>query len=245
MNLGRRLEARPRIGLSPALDAARDRVAREAASRVESGMRVGLGTGDTARRFTECLARRYHTEKLELICVVTSESTALRARELELPVRPLPEVGELDFAADGADEVDHARNLIKGAGGAHTREKIVAASATRFVVLVDETKLVDRLGTQFPVPVEALAEAVPLVMRRIRALGGEPVLRAAPSGGGDWVTDLGNRILDARFPGIDDPKALEAALNGIPGVVENGLFIGMATLVLIGLVGSEAVRRLE
>ena len=229
-------------GPRPDVDAARDRAAEAALALVEDGMVLGLGTGDTARRFIAQLARRAREESLALTCVVTSQAAAGHARAGGLTVRPLIEAPRLDLAVDGADEVAPSLDLLKGGGGAHTKEKIVAASATRFVVLVDETKLVRRLGESFPVPLEVLPEAIPLVQGRLEALGGAVILRMA--GGGPCVTELGNRILDARFPPIENPAALAARLDGIPGVLEHGLFVGMATLVLVGDLATRTVRRL-
>jgi ribose 5-phosphate isomerase A len=226
----------------PDVEAARDRAAEAALALVEPGMVVGLGTGDTARRFIEQLGRRAQAEHLGLTCVVTSESAAQHARAGGLTVRALTEAPSVDLTVDGADEVAPTLDLIKGGGGAHTREKIVAASSARFVVLVDETKLVHRLGETFPVPLEVLAEAVPLVERRLVALGATVVPRAAATG--PFVTELGNPVLDARFPRIDDPAALAARLDAIPGVLEHGLFVGMATLVLVGDLATRTVRRL-
>lgn len=229
---------------SPEAAAARDRVAEAALTLVEPGMVVGLGTGDTARRFVESLAARARKEQLGLRCVVTSRETELLALRVGLPVCPLVAAPRVDLAVDGADEVAPTLDLIKGGGGAHTREKIVAASAVRFVVLVDETKLVHRLGETAPVPLEVIGEAVPLVTRALEALGAVPTLRAAREGKGPWITELGNRIVDARFARIEDPAALSTSLDGIPGVLEHGLFVGMATLVLVGDLASETVRRL-
>ena len=230
--------ARPR----KEVEAARDRVAEAALAQVEDGMVVGLGTGDTARRFIEQLARRVRDESLQLTCVVTSGAAAGHARTGGLKVTSLIEAAQVDLAVDGADEVSPALDLIKGGGGAHTREKLVAASAARFIVLVDETKLVHRLGEGFPVPLEVLAEAVPLVERRVAALGGNTSVRVL--GDAPFVTELGNRILDAHFGVILEPAALSAQLDGIPGVLEHGLFIGMASMVLVGDLATETVRRL-
>lgn len=229
-------------GPGPELEAARDRAAEAALALVEDGMVVGLGTGDTARRFIEQLGRRAREEALALTCVVTSGQAASHAQGAGLDVRPLVEAPIVDLTVDGADEVAPSLDLIKGGGGAHTREKIVAASSARFVVLVDETKLVHRLGETFPVPLEVVAEALPLVERRLARLGADVTLRMA--GGDACVTELGNRILDARFPKIEDPAALAAQLDGIPGVLEHGLFVGMATLVLVGDLATRTVRRL-
>jgi ribose 5-phosphate isomerase A len=221
----------------PDVEAARDRAAEAAALLVEAGMAVGLGTGDTARRFIEQLARRARAETLGLTCVATSEASAACARAGGLSVRSLLEAPRLDLAVDGADEVAPSLDLLKGGGGAHTKEKIVAASAARFVVLVDETKLVHRLGEGFPVPLEVLDEAIPLVERRLAELGAEVSRRPG-------ATELGNRIVDAKFPRIEDPAALAARLDAIPGVLEHGLFVGMATLVLVGDLATPTVRRL-
>jgi ribose 5-phosphate isomerase A len=226
------------------MEAARDRAADAAVALVEDGMVVGLGTGDTSRRFIERLAKRVKAERLKIQCVVTSESAASRAREGGLRIRGLAEVARVDLAVDGADEVAPSLDLIKGAGGAHTREKIVAASAERFVVLVDASKLVHVLGEAFPVPVEVIPEAVPLVTRRLEALGAIPIARKALSGPGLWITELGNTILDARFARIEKPSVLAARMDGIPGVVEHGLFVGLASLVLVGDLQTESVRRL-
>jgi ribose 5-phosphate isomerase A len=230
---------------TPEVDAARDRVAAAAAALVETKTTVGVGTGDTARRFTEALARRVKDEGLQIRCVPTSEAAAALCRSLGLALRPLADVERLALAVDGADEVDPRLELIKGGGGAHTREKIVAASADRFVVVVDETKLVDVLGAESPVPIEVVPEAIRLVHRRLADLGAQAEPRLSASEEGPWVTDLGNRILDARFPGIPDPRALAAALDGIPGVIEHGLFVGMTHLVLVGELESQVVRRLN
>ena len=230
--------------LSPALERSRDAAAHAAAALVETGMVVGLGTGDTARRFLEKLAVRSRDEGLRLETVATSDVVAERARALGLTVRGLAERSEIDLAVDGADEVDPTKNLIKGAGGAHTREKIVAASAARFVIVVDETKLVPRLGERAAVPVEVVPEALDLAVRRIRRLGGQPTLRLDDAGD-PWRTDFGNRILDARFSSIADAAALEADLNRIPGVLDNGLFIDLVSIVLVGLAGPDGVRRID
>lgn len=226
-------------------EAARDRVATAGLALVEDGMALGLGTGDTAGRFVDALARRVREERLELTCVATSNATAARARAGGLLVRALPEVERLDLALDGADEVDPRLDLIKGGGGAQTRERIVAASAARFVVLVDEGKLVPVLGAGFPVAVEIVPEAIRLVSRGLEALGAAPVLRRAAAGmDAPFVTDLGLFIVDARFPRIDDPATLSAALDALPGVVGHGLFVGLASLVLVGEFASSEVRRL-
>lgn len=224
--------------------AARDRVAAVAVAMVEPGMTIGLGTGDTARRFIEALITREREEKLAVTCVVTSNATEALARAGGLVVRPLADVERVDIAFDGADEVDPRLDLLKGGGGAQTRERIVAASAESFVVLADVGKLVHVLGVDFPVAVEIVPEAIRLVTRRLEALGAVPALRPAAGGGGAFITDLGHSILDARFARIEDAPALARALDGIPGVVGHGLFVELATLALVGELDSPGVRRL-
>jgi ribose 5-phosphate isomerase A len=230
--------------LTPAVEAARDRAALAAAELVETGMIVGLGTGDTSRRFIGCLGQRVKAEGLRVTCVASSDWAAKKGAENGLPIRRLDDLSSIDLAVDGADEVDPRLDLIKGAGGAHTREKIVASAARRFVIVVDESKLVDALGESYAVPVEVVPEALKLVQKKLTALGADPVARPSPGGPGLWVTDLGNRILDARFPRIPDPKALASAIDAIPGVIEHGLFVGMADLVLVGEVETQVVRRM-
>ena len=227
---------------------ARERVALAALDLVDDGMAIGLGTGDTARRFVTALAARARERAwTRLSCVATSNDTADLAQARGLVVRALPDLDRLDVAFDGADEVDPHLDLIKGGGGAQTRERIVAASAATFVVLVDAGKLVATLGERMPVAVEVVPEAVRLVTRRLEGLGAAPTRRAAPTDGtgrSPFVTDLGHWILDARFPRIDDPAALSTALDAIPGVVGHGVFAGMASLVLVGELATPEVRRL-
>lgn len=226
-------------------------VGRAAADRVESGMIVGLGTGSTAKHAIARIGERIAAGELaDIAGIPTSFQSSVLAREYKVPLIGLDQTDRIDLAIDGADEVDPALDLIKGGGGAHTREKIVAANADFFIVVVDGSKLVDRLGSKFPVPIEVLPMALTMVTRAIAALGAEPVLRMAERKAGPVVSDEGNLIIDARFqsPGpIDDPLELERTLNNIPGVVDNGIFAGLANLVLIGSVadGKPSVRELE
>lgn len=227
----------------------KQRVGIEAARMVDDGAVVGLGTGSTAVFMIEELGRRIREEGMGMIGIPTSYDSAVLARMHGVPVRTLDDVEHIDIAIDGADEVDPVKQLIKGRGAAHTREKIIDGMAAVFVVVVDESKLVDRLGTKFPVPVEVLPLAVSPVMRRLANLGGEPELRTG--GGkkdGPVITDQGNMVVDVRFDGIDDPRALECAINNIPGVLENGLFVDLAAIILVGQVGRDGeahVRRVE
>ncbi len=236
--------SRARAPLTPAVEAARDRAALAAANLVEDGMIVGLGTGDTSRRFIGCLGQRVKADRLKITCVASSEWATKKGGEAGLTIKKLDDLARVDIAVDGADEVDPRLDLIKGAGGAHTREKIVASAADRFVIVVDESKLVDVLGESYAVPVEVVAEAIHVVERRLEALGADPVPRPSPGGPGLWVTDLGNRIIDARFLRIPDPRETASALDSIPGVIEHGLFVGMAHLVLVGEVETQMVRRM-
>ena len=205
----------------------------EAARRVESGQRLGLGTGSTASLFLEALAVRLRTGELhDVVGVPTSLRTEEQARRLGVPLTTLDETPELDVAVDGTDEVDPRLDLIKGLGGALLREKIVAAASRRFVVVADEGKLVTRLGERSPVPVEILEFGATATRRRITALGADAVPRL--SGEQPYRTDQGNYILDCRFESIDDPQSLSRALDSIPGVLGHGMFLGIADEVIVG-----------
>jgi len=201
---------------------------------IHSGMTLGLGSGSTATHMLHVLAEALRDGRLRAIVgVPTSDAIGALARQLGVPIATLEERPQLDLALDGADEIDPSLNLIKGLGGALLREKIVAASADRFIVLADETKLVSQLGTRAPLPVEVVEFGLPLATRQLTALGGVPTLRRIADGSA-FRTDEGNVILDCRFPGITDSLALNAAINAIPSVVEHGLFVGVAALALVG-----------
>ena len=223
---------------------AKKTVGERAAAMVEGGMRLGLGTGSTAAYAIEALGRRIRDEGLAVVGTPTSFAAERLARRHQIPLATLDELDELDLAFDGADEVDPALNLIKGRGGAHTREKVVATLARRFLVLVDESKLASRLGSQHPVPVEVLPMALAPVSRALEKLGADPVLRMAKCKDGPVVTDQGFWIIDARFEAIDDPADLDGRLNALPGVLGHGLFIGLVTDVLVGTSGGD-VRSLQ
>ena len=216
----------------------------EAARMVEDGMVVGLGTGSTATFAIEELGRRVREEGLSIVGVPTSFSSSMLARQHGLIVRTLDDVDHIDIAIDGADEVDPGKNLIKGGGAAHTREKVIDYLAELFVVVVDESKLVQRLGDTFPVPVEVIPMAISPVLRGLEWLGGKPLVRLAEQKDGPVISDQGNFIVDVHFDQIEDPAALETALNNIPGVVENGIFTGAADIVLVGLPTGE-IRRID
>jgi ribose 5-phosphate isomerase A len=213
-----------------------------AAAYVEEGMRVGLGTGHAATAFIHALAARFRGRFDRLTCVATSEASANLAAGLGLSVTGLTDAGELDLTIDGADEVDPRLDLIKGLGGALVREKIVAASSRRLVIVVGAEKLVPRLGVATPLPVEVLPFGEALCRRRLAGLGAEPRLRMA-SGTAAFVSDNGNHILDCAFDGIDDPAALDRAIREIPGVMGTGLFVGMAERVLVQDGNQVEVRR--
>ena len=220
-----------------------------AADLVQDGMRLGLGTGSTTAFAIQALGRRVR-DGLDVVGVPTSFAAERLARQSGVPTVGLDALDlgaarpPLDLALDGADEVDPALNLVKGRGAAHVREKVVAALAARFVVLVDAGKRVEVLGSTQPVPVEVLPFAEPAVARALRALGAEPELRMGERKDGPVVTDQGLWVLDARFDGIPEPRALGAAIDGIPGVLGHGLFLGLATDVLVGEAGGR-VRHLR
>ena len=215
----------------------KQQAAERALAFVEDGMVVGLGTGSTADFATRGLAARIR-DGLRVTGVPTSGRTARLARELGIPLRDLNDVDALDITIDGADEVDPACNLIKGGGGAHTREKLVARATRLEVIVADHSKLVRRLGEAFALPVEVLPFGWRIAQRGLEALG----CSASPRARGDVPlhTDDGNLILDCRFGGIDDPAALEQAIKALPAVIESGLFVGLTgALVVAGPDGVE------
>jgi ribose 5-phosphate isomerase A len=205
-------------------------IAERALEMVLDGSALGLGSGRAATEFIHALGRRVR-DGLRIRGVPTSEATADLARRLDIPLVTLEDVEALDVAVDGADEVDPQLNLIKGLGGALVREKVVAAAARRFVILVGSEKLVPVLGCHGVLPVEVVPFALPLCRRRLEALGCPPQPRQAA--GKLFRSDNGNPILDCRVGPISDPAALEAAIRAIPGVVGTGLFLGMAHTILI------------
>lgn len=208
--------------------------AEAAARRAESGMVVGLGTGSTAIHCVPYLGRRLRDGELrDIRGVPTSYQSALLAREVGIPLATLEEIERIDLVIDGADEVAPDLTLIKGGGAAQTREKIIAALAVDFTVVVDEGKLVEKLGSRHPVPVEVLPFAQAPVARAIERLGGKPALRMGVRKAGPVVTDQGNLVIDVHFADIPDPARLERELKLIPGALENGLFVGLARRVLV------------
>ena len=218
---------------------AKQRAGFKAAEFVEDGMSVGLGTGSTAYWMVERLGERVR-EGLRVRCVPTSRRTEEQARGLGIPLVSLGEVGELDLAIDGADEIGPDLALIKGGGGALLREKLVAAAARRFVVIADKSKRVEVLG-RFPLPVEVVPFAWELTARRVAAVTNvEPLLRRG-EGGEVYLTDNGNYILDCRCGAIPDPARTERELKSLVGVVESGLFVGMADTAVVATDGGVEV----
>lgn len=212
------------------------------AELVEDGMAVGLGTGTTAYWLVERLAERVREEGLRVRCVPTSRRTEEQARALGLPLVTFAEVGQLDMAIDGADEIGPGLALIKGGGGALLREKLVARAARRFVVVADASKRVEVLG-RFPLPVEVVPFAWEVTARRVAEVtGAEPALRRDGRGEA-YVTDNGNYVLDCRCGEIPDPERTERGLKLLTGVVECGLFVGMADLAVLAT--DEEVRLVE
>jgi ribose 5-phosphate isomerase A len=214
--------------------AAKQAVGDHVASLISDGMSLGIGTGSTAAMAIEALGRRIREEGLQLQGVATSFAAERLARQHGIRLTTLDETPDLDLAFDGADEVDPAFNLIKGRGAAQTREKIVASRAREFVVLVDESKMVDELGHRMPLPVEVIPMAVGPVMKVLQALGAEPELRMGMKKDGPVVSDQGMWVIDAMFSGIPDPEHVDYVLLHTPGVIDHGLFLGMATQILVG-----------
>jgi ribose 5-phosphate isomerase A len=227
----------------PDRDALKRAAAEAAVELVQDGMVVGLGTGSTAAFAVEALARR-HRQGLRFIGIPTSERTAAQARAAGLPLSSFAEHRQIDLTIDGADEVERGTlNLIKGLGGALLREKIVASASRQLAIIVDDGKLVDRLGTHAPVPVEVVAFGMDVVRAALEVFAADVRPRLAPSGE-PFVTDSGNRILDCRFAdSIADPARLEDRIRRIVGVVESGLFIGRADPVFVA--DGRGVHRLD
>ena len=212
-------------------DSEKQAAARAAVELVESGNIVGLGSGSTATFAIQFLAERVRSG-LKIVGIPTSQATKQLAEQLGIPLTTLDENPVIDIDIDGADEIDPQLNLIKGGGGAMLREKVIASASKRFVVVAESTKLVPHLG-KFPLPVEVISFAETLVQRRIEALGAQVTLRKQKEGS-VYVTDEGHHILDCNFGKIADPAGLNAKLHEIPGVVEHGLFIGLAEMAFVG-----------
>ncbi|GCE13397.1 ribose-5-phosphate isomerase RpiA [Tengunoibacter tsumagoiensis] len=204
-----------------------------AAQLVQDGMLIGLGTGSTANYFIQALGLRLQAGLQIAGAVPSSNASHDLAAQVGIPLTTLDAHPELDLYIDGADEIDPELRLLKGAGGALVREKIVASSAQRFIVIADPSKQVSHLGQNFPVPVEVTPFGVSPVLKHLQALGASAQIRV--KNGSTFISDNSNLIVDCRFPqGISDPSSLDARIHQIVGVVETGLFIHMASQVIIG-----------
>jgi ribose 5-phosphate isomerase A len=199
---------------------------------VQDGSRIGLGSGHASQAFVKAIGESVRKGRLRVQGVPTSEETARLAQQVGIPLLTLAEAGVLDLTVDGADEVDANLNLIKGYGRALVREKIVAASSCRLVILVGTEKLVPQLGTRGKLPVEVIPFALPLAERKLKELGCVPVLYR--QNGAEFKTDNGNYILDCQVKPISNPPKLELDIRAIPGVLGTGLFLNMADIVLVG-----------
>jgi ribose 5-phosphate isomerase A len=228
------------------LDEQKKAAAEAALLHVKSGMKLGLGTGSTAKHFVDGVGRLVN-QGYDLVCVPTSEATRKQAESLGIKLSTLDETPMLDLTVDGADELDDGLNLIKGGGGALLREKIVATSSKKMIVIADSSKHVKALGA-FPLPIEVVPFGLKATIWKIDAafkhmkMEGPMTLRA--SDGKPFVTDNGNLIVDCAMKRIDNPRLLSALLSGIPGIVDHGLFIGIAALALIASPGGiETIER--
>ena len=213
---------------------------------VHSGMRIGLGTGSTAKHFVELLAERVHAG-LDVVAVPTSAATKAQAERLKIPLTTLEQAPQLDLTVDGADEIAPDLSLIKGGGGALLREKIVASASSRMVVIADQSKWVATLG-RFPLPVEVVPFGLAATLGRIKAAAGAagcagPAQLRRGKDGHAFVTDGGHWIVDVAFARIPDPQSLAARLDAVAGVVEHGLFVGLACAAVIA--GAGGVRVIE
>ena len=211
-------------------------VASAAVDQIKDGMVLGLGSGSTAALMIESLGAKLASGELkDIVGVTTSFQGEVLAAQLGIPLRSLNAVDRIDLAIDGADEVDPSFQLIKGGGACHVQEKLVACRADRFVVVVDSTKLVNRLNLGFLLPVEVLPGAWRQIQGQLQGMGGQADLRMAQRKAGPVVTDQGNLVLDVKFSdGIADPVGLEREINNLPGVLENGLFVNITDQVLVG-----------
>ncbi|HKQ55992.1 MAG TPA: ribose-5-phosphate isomerase RpiA [Methyloceanibacter sp.] len=228
-------------------DELKEAAARAALDLVTEGMRLGLGTGSTAARFVAALGERV-AGGLNVLCVPTSEATREQAAELGIPITTLDETPRLDLTIDGADEIDSELRMIKGGGGALLREKIVATASDRMVVVADESKLVSVLGA-FPLPIEVVRFGLMATIGLIEAIAAEAGCHGAITlrpgqGEAPFVTDQGNLILDCAFGSIPEPEVLAFSLKRVPGVIEHGLFLGLADVAIVaGRGGIKALRR--
>jgi ribose 5-phosphate isomerase A len=215
-----------------ALQQSKQAAAEAAVGLVQSGMVVGLGTGSTAKLAVEALGKRVH-DGLNIVGIPTSDYTARQAQQLGIRIASLADHAEIDLTIDGADEIQLGTlDLIKGRGGALLHEKVIASSSRRLIIIADDTKLVDRLGAHFAVPVEVVQFEWQATERKLQKVGAQTTLRSGPDGK-PFVTDSGNFILDCKFGPIEAPAALDQQLNGVVGVVEHGLFLKMTSQAIV------------
>jgi ribose 5-phosphate isomerase A len=222
------------------MDGLKRQAAARALEHVQDGMKLGLGTGSTAKHFVELLGEKV-AAGMRVIGVPTSEATRIQAEQCKIPLTTLDEIDRLDLTVDGADEVDHALDLIKGGGGALLREKIVATASDQMVVIADDSKLVKTLGA-FPLPVEVVRFGFAATRRMVEAMAAQagcegPIAQRLVKGGEPFLTDQGNFILDCSFGRISEPEVLAYALKRVPGVVEHGLFLGVADMAIVATAG--------
>jgi len=215
--------------------------AEKAVEHIQNNTIIGLGTGSTIQYALEKISERIQKENLSIQGIPTSNTTKKTAQHLNIPLTTLEEHPTIDLTIDGADEVDSNLNLIKGAGGALTREKIIAYHSKTLIIIVDDSKVVKSLGMNNPIPVEILQFSYTATQHCLEELGCTTTLRTIVNE--PYITDNGNYIIDCEFPRIPEPEALEMQINMIPGVVENGLFINMADMVIIG--GKQGIHTLE
>lgn len=211
----------------------KQRVARHAAQYIQNDMVIGLGTGSTANAFIEELARMQSEEGLRINTVSSSVVSAIKARQLGLPLLAIENLNRLDLYIDGADEVSPDLTLLKGRGSDLVREKLLARTAKQFLVLIDNSKRVSRIGEKYPIPIEVMPFAWQIVKRSLEKLGGQGELRPNASKDGLWVTSHGSLVLDMAFSTDIDAAALDQALNATPGVVEHGIFHNLASGVFV------------
>ena len=226
------------------VEKAKRNAALEAVKHVKNGFVIGIGSGSTVAYAAEEIGKRIKAEKLCVKAVPTSYQAFMLAVENGIPITTLEENPTLDLTIDGADQIDENLNLIKGMGGALTREKIVAAASKTLIIIADERKKAKILGENGQqVPIEVLPFAAPFVIRKLSELGGKPKIREGTGKVGPVVTDNGNFIIDVDFGLIENPDALDAKLKRIPGIVETGLFVNMADIIYLGKPNS--VKKLE
>ncbi|MEN6385073.1 MAG: ribose-5-phosphate isomerase RpiA [Phycisphaerales bacterium] len=223
------------------LSEAKKAAAVEAFKYVKDHTIVGLGSGTTAEFFISELGERIAEQGLDIKAVATSYEAQMLAYRNNIPILNLANVDRLALAVDGADEVDQFGNAIKGKGGAQTLEKIIASISEQFIIIADQTKIVDTLGENSPVPLEVIPQALRLVIRKLEEMKCKQNIRISSGKVGPVITDLGNFIIDAKFDSIKDPEKLNRELNDIPGVVGHGLFVGMADMLIAGVLEDDKI----